>query len=269
MDDQFIEEVKKLREQKLSERKIAEQLKVPRNQVRDAIQNIKQTEAGKALVPEERMREIIREELKLARDSEDEDDKADGRFPMVRKMGGGVEAIAPEAVLTQYMGGSTPEERLELRAIMKFRAAMLMVMDLVDIQKSSAEADAKRLIPILSLMKETREEQDAAAARAKASSEDIADRAAHETAGQLLGALSQNNAQVSGSLEQIRQMLAGKSDDPFSRLINMMQSMQQMAQMFGMPLPGMMPGAQGGQGGFQPSAEPHPIERHSINELEE
>jgi hypothetical protein len=269
MDDQFIEKVKKLREQKLSERKIAEQLKVPRNQVRDALQSIKQSEAGKALVPEERMREIIREELKLAHDSENEDEKADGRFPVVRKMGGGVEAIAPEAVLKQYMGGSTPEEQLELRAIMKFRAAMLMVMDLVDIQKSSAEADAKRLIPILSLMKETREEQDAAAARAKASSEDIADRAAHETAGQLLGALSQNNAQVSGSLEQIRQMLAGKSDDPFSRLINMMQSMQQMAQMFGMPLPGMMPGAPGGQGGFQPPVEPHPIEKHSINELEE
>jgi len=47
---------------------------------------------------------------------------------------------------------------------MKFRAAMLMVMDLVNIQKGSAEADAKRMEPILRLMKETREEQDAAAA---------------------------------------------------------------------------------------------------------
>ena len=82
MDDQFIEKVKKFREQKLSERKIAEQLKVPRNQVRDALQSIKQAEAGKALVPEERMREIIHEELKLARDSEGEDEKADGRFPV-------------------------------------------------------------------------------------------------------------------------------------------------------------------------------------------
>jgi len=66
------------------------------------------------------------------------DDKAkqmDGVWPVIRKMGGGVEVIAPEAVLRQYMGG-TPEEELELRAIMKFRAAMLMVMDLVSIQKA-------------------------------------------------------------------------------------------------------------------------------------
>jgi hypothetical protein len=272
MVDQFTEDVKTLSEKGLSQRKIADELKVTRNKVQGALQKLKQAELIAALLPEDNMRSIIREELKAAHDAEEEEakekEKLNGQFPVVRKMGGGMEAIAPEAVLRQYMGGSTPEEQLELRAIMKFRAAMLMVMDLVDIQKGSAEADAKRLMPILALMKETREEQDAAAARAKASSEEIADRAAHETAGQLLGALSQNNAQVSGSLEQIRQMLSGKSDDPFSRLLNMMQSMQQMAQMFGMPMPGMVPGAPGGQPGFQPPAEPHPIEKHSINELE-
>ena len=187
----------------------------------------------------------------------------------MRKMGGGVEVIAPEAVLRQYMGG-TPEGEVELRAIMKFRAAMLMVMDLVNIQKGSAEADAKRMEPVLRLMKETREEQDAAAARAKASSEDIADRAAQAVASQLFGAVSQNNAQVTGTLDQIKQMVGGKSDDPFSRVVNMMQSMQQMSQMFGMPLPGMMPGAvpATGQPGSQAPAQSLPIERHSINELE-
>jgi DNA-binding transcriptional regulator YhcF (GntR family) len=272
MVDQFTEDVKALQEKGLSQRKIADELKVSRNKVQGAIQKLKQAEIVAALLPEDKMRSIIREELKAAHDAEEEEtkekEKLNGQFPVVRKMGGGMEAIAPEAVLKQYMGGSTPEEQLELRAIMKFRAAMLMVMDLVDIQKGSAEADAKRLMPILALMKETREEQDAAAARARASSEEIADRAAHETAGSLLGALSQNNAQVSGSLEQIRQMLSGKSDDPFSRLLNMMQSMQQMAQMFGMPMPGMVPGAPGGQGAFQPPVEPQPIEKHSINELE-
>jgi hypothetical protein len=272
MDDQFTEDVKTLKEKGLSERKIAAELKVSRNKVHNTLQRLQQAEIIAALLPEDKMRSIIREELKTAHDAEQEEakekEKLDGQFPVVRKMGGGMEAIAPEAVLRQYMGGSTPEEQLELRAIMKFRAAMLMVMDLVDIQKGSAEADAKRLMPILSLMKETREEQDAAAVRAKASSEEIADRAAHETAGQVFGAISQNNAQVSGSLEQIRQLLAGKSDDPFSRLLNMMQSMQQMAQMFGMPMPGMMPGAPGGQPGGQPLPKPHPIERHSINELE-
>ena len=270
MVDQFTEDVTRLQEQGLSERKIATELKVTRSKVHDTLVKLKQMEASKNTVSEDKMREIIREELEHARKADEEDDNADGRFPMVRKMGGGAEAIAPEAVLSQYMGGSTPEERLELRAIMKFRAAMLMVMDLVSIQKGSAEADAKRMEPVLKLMKETREEQDAAAARAKASSEEIADRAAHETASQVFGAISQSNTQTSSSLDQIRQLLTGKNDDPFSRLLNMMQSMQQMAQMFGMPLPGMMPGAMqpGGPPGGQPPPESPPIERHSINELE-
>ena len=112
---------------------------------------------------------------------------------------------------------------------MKFRAAMLMVMDLVDIQKGLAEADARRMEPILRLMKETREEQDAAAARAKASSEEIADRAAQATAGQLYEAISQNQGQVNSSLEQIKQMIGGAGDDPFSQVVSMMQSMQQMS----------------------------------------
>ena len=192
MDDQFTEAVKELSEKGMSERKIATELKVGRSKVHDALQRLKQADENKALVAEDKMREIIREELKRARDSaEDEDkEKSNGQFPVMRKMGGGVEVIAPEAVLRQYMGG-TPEGEVELRAIMKFRAAMLMVMDLVNIQKGSAEADARRLEPILRLMKETREEQDAAAARAKASTTEIAQQAAQEAVGGVVGYLEQ------------------------------------------------------------------------------
>ena len=269
MDDQFLEDVKKLKGQNKSERDIAEELKTSKSHVHDALEKLKQAEETKALVPQEMIRSIIREELERARAAEKADEKADGQFPVMRKMGGGVEVIAPEAVLRQYMGG-TPDGETELRAIMKFRAAMLMVMDLVNIQKGSAEADAKRMEPILRLMKETREEQDAAASRAKASSEEIAERAAQGVAGQLFGAVSQNNAQVAGTLDEIKQMVGGKSDDPFTRIVGMMQSMQQMAQMFGMPMPGMMPGtmpANGQPGGQQP-VQSQPIEKHSINELE-
>ena len=269
MDDQFLEDVKRFRGQDMSERQIADGLKVSKSRVHGALEKLKQAEESKALVPEEMLRSIIREELEHARQAEKDDEKTDGQFPVMRKMGGGVEVIAPEAVLRQYMGG-TPDGELELRAIMKFRAAMLMVMDLVTIQKGSAEADAKRMEPVLRLMKETREEQDAAAARAKASSEDIADRAAQATAGQLFGAVSQNNAQVTGALDQIKQMVGGKSDDPFTRIVSMMQSMQQMSQMFGMPLPGMVQGAAPatGQPGGQAPAQSQPIERHNISELE-
>ena len=263
MDDQFTEDVKRLREQKLSERKIAEELKVPRSRVHDVLQRLKQADESKALVPEEKMREIIREELKRARDSEDEDDEANGRFPMIRKMGGGMEMIAPEAVLKQYMGG-TPEGELELRAIMKFRAAMLMVMDLVNIQKGSAEADARRMEPILRLMKETREEQDAAARRAKESNMEIADRAAYETAGQLSQVIAQNNAKITDSINQIRQAMGGKEENPLGQVLNSMQSMQQMMQMFGVSMPGM----QGAQGGGPPAEQwqPPPITHRKRNE---
>jgi hypothetical protein len=268
MENQFTEEVKKRKEQGQSERQMAAELNVSRSKIHNVLQRLKLSESGGALVPEDKLREIIREELERVRTAEEEAEvKTSGEFPMVRKMGGGMEMIAPEAVLKQYMGG-TPEGEVELKAIMKFRAAMLMVMDLVNIQKGSAEADAKRMEPILRLMKETREEQDAAAARAKASSEDIAERAAQSVAGQLFGAVSQNNTQVTGSLDQIKKMIGGQgSSDPFTQVVSMMQSMQQMAQMFGMPLPGMMPG---GQPGNQPASEPPPaIEKHSIKELEE
>jgi len=206
----------------------------------------------------------IRQEIaKLVRpEGEAIEDKAkqqDNVWPVVRKMGGGMEVISPEAVLRQYMGGGTPEEQLELRAIMKFRAAMLMVMDLVNVQKGSAEADAKRMEPILRLMKETREEQDAAAHRAKESNVEIADRAAYETATQLSQVIAQNNAKITDSINQIRQAMGGKEENPLGQVLNSMQSMQQMMGMFGISMPGM-PGAQGGgppEAQWQPPAITH------------
>ena len=176
---------------------------------------------------------------------DDKTKQSDNAWPVVRKMGGGMEVMSPEVVLRQYMGGGTPEEQLELRAIMKFRAAMLMVMDLVNVQKGSAEADAKRMEPILRLMKETREEQDAAAHRAKESNVEIADRAAYETATQLSQVISQNNARITDSISQIRQAMGGKEENSLGQVLNSMQSMQQMMGMFGVSMPGM-PGAQGG-----------------------
>ena len=268
MDDQFTEDIKTLKEKGLSERKIATELKVSRSKVHDALQELQQAETIAALLPEDKMRSIIREELKLAHDSEEEEDKEkeklDGQFPVIRKMGGGMEAIAPEAVLRQYMGGSTPEEQLELRAIMKFRAAMLMVMDLVAIQKGSAEADAERMTPILRLMKETREEQDAAAHRAKESNVEIANQAAYETATQLSQVISQNNARITDSINQIRQAMGGKEENPLGQVLNSIQSMQQMMQMFGISMPGM----QGPQGGGPPAQQwqPPPITRRKRNE---
>ncbi len=89
-----------------------------------------------------------------------------------------MEVLNPEAVLRRYTDGSI-EDEIELRGMMKLRVAILMVM--VTIQKEAAEADARRIRLVLDLMKEAREEQDAAAKRAGASNIEIVGRAAYET----------------------------------------------------------------------------------------
>ncbi len=99
------------------------------------------------------------------------------------------EVMSPEALLRVYSNGSL-EDRLELRGMMKMRAAMLMVMELCNIQRMTAEADVKRFTPMLEMLKESRSELDAAAARAKDSNVEIAERAAFEVAQGMKGAFS-------------------------------------------------------------------------------
>jgi len=173
------------------------------------------------------------------------------------------EVINPEAVLRRYTDGSY-EDEIELRGMMKLRAAMLMVMDLVNIQKGEAEADARRVEPILRMMKEGREEVDAAARRAKESNIEIAERAAYDTATQLSQVISQNNARITDSISQIRQAMGGKEDNPLGQILNSMQSMQQMMSMFGISMPGMS----GPQGGAPEPWQPPPIARRKRNETE-
>jgi len=124
----------------------------------------------------------VRQEIaKLVSPKGNELGKVGDGLPATRKMGGGAEVTNPEALLRSYMDGSN-SDMLELRGMMKLRAAMLMVMDLVNIRKANSDAYALMVKPILEMMKETREEQDAAAERAKASSAEIARDTAHQTA---------------------------------------------------------------------------------------
>lgn len=185
-------------------------------------------------------------------------------IPMTRKAGSGMEVLNPEAVLRRYTDGSI-EDEIELRGMMKLRAAMLMVMDMVNVQKESAEADARRIRPVLDLMKEAREEQDAAAQRARSSNIEIADKAAYETAGQLSQMISQNNARITDSINQLRQAMGGKEENPLAQIMNMMQSMQQFMGMFGIAMPGM-PGQIPGGGPQAEQWQPPPITRHKRNE---
>jgi hypothetical protein len=114
--------------------------------------------------------------------SKDEKEEGDSRsLPSVRKMGGGVEILTPEYILRTSLDGSE-QERWQYRGMMLYRAAMLSVMDLVNIQKTQAEAESKGLEPVLQLLMASRQELDSAAARAKGSNMEIAQTAAEGAA---------------------------------------------------------------------------------------
>ncbi len=137
--------------------------------------------------------------LPVKRDRKDLDkDEGDGNedfkvseLPAVRKMGHDIEVITPELLLLRQMDGSE-QEKWEYRGMMKLRAAMLMVMDLVSIQKTQAEAEAARLKPLLQLLAFSREEIDAATARAKNSSFEIAQVAAHQALNGYIGEIDRH-----------------------------------------------------------------------------
>ena len=174
-------------------------------------------------------------------------------IPMIRRAGSGIEVLNPEAMLRRYTDGSV-EDEIELRGMMKLRAAMLMVMDLVNIQKGEAEADSKRFAPMLEMLKESRIELDAAAARARDSSTEIAHAAAFEVAQGMQGAFS-------SEMQALKAALPGKPDEmnPLAKMFfGAMQPYAQQAigQLFSgifrmSPQAGAQP-----QGGQQPMAMP-------------
>ena len=189
-----------------------------------------------------------------------EDDDREERLPVTTK---GTEIITPEAIMQRLANGSQ-DWHLRLEGMMLLRAAQRMNRDDIEMTRMQAEADATRIRPILDLMKETRLEQDAAAQRARESNMEIAERTAYETAGQLSQVITQNNARITDSINQIRQAMGGKEENPLGQILNSIQSMQQMMQMFGVSMPGMA----GAQGGGPPTNQwqPPPITRRKRNE---
>ena len=113
-------------------------------------------------------------------------------LPVIRKQ---TEVLESEALLRSYSDGSD-NDQAELRGMMKLRAAMLMVMELAHIEEKFAAAEAKRLEPILKVLREGREELDAAAARAKSSSFEMAQQAAQSAVGGVVQYLEDREAKA-------------------------------------------------------------------------
>ncbi len=131
-------------------------------------------------------------------------------LPVARKVGQGVEVLNPEVILRTYVDGD--DDLKEFRGMMKLRAAMLMVSDLINMRKADAEAFALEVKPILDLMKETRAEQDAAALRAREAGSDIAreaaSNAAEETAARVAAYFDQRKPDIASTSDPIKGMFA-------------------------------------------------------------
>ncbi len=163
-------------------------------------------------------------------------------LPMVIKE---KEIMSPEAVLRYYADGSY-EDELELRGMMKLRAAMLMVMELANLQRMTAEADVKRFTPMLEMLKESRSELDAAAARAKDSNVEIAERAAFEVAQGMKGAFS-------AEMQSLRAALPGEPATPDPMAAMMAEAMKPV---FGQLMQTMMKPFMKGQGAAPSPQQP-------------
>ena len=123
---------------------------------------------------ESTVRDVIAKELVADNNAQEEKSST---LPLVIKNGKG-EMIAPEAVIWQMAVEEGVNGERDFKALMKWAAAIEMVHRMTEIRKSEAEALAATARPVLEMMEKSRDELDAAVARAKESSMAIAETAA-------------------------------------------------------------------------------------------
>lgn len=260
MEEETVRRVGELLEKGMSYRQIAKELDISKSSVERAVEQLKQRASMDASAGEERLKELVRQEVERIKDSEES--PQDG-LPVVRKTGQGMEVINPEAVLKAYLLQDGEPGMWMLRGAMLLRAAQLMVMEDVAIMKGQAEAHAKLMEPVLKLMKETREEQDAAAARARDSSLEMAREAAQEALGRAMPYLDERLKEVEAAVQKKPDIAS--TPHPLQGVMarTMETLMNRLLAVFGV---GSQPGQEGERGlpGFtyqKVGQSPQPVER--------
>ncbi|MDO9579790.1 MAG: C2H2-type zinc finger protein [Bacteroidales bacterium] len=165
-------------------------------------------------------------------------------FPVVTR---GTEMVTPEGILRKLANGS-PDWYLRLEGMMLLRAAQRMNRDDIEMSKMQAEAYAAMIKPTLELMKESRLEQDSAAARAKESNVEIAEKAAFEVAQDMKGVFS-------SEMQTLKASLPGGPEPPNPMMKALVDAMQPyLAQTMGQALSGLFKSGQ--QPGLSPQQLP-------------
>ena len=147
------------------------------------------------------VRDVIAKEL--VAENKDETEKV-STLPLVIKNGKG-EMIAPEAVIWQMAVEEGVNGERDFKALMKWAAAIEMVHRMTEIRKSEAEALAATARPVLEMMEKSREELDAAVARAKESSMAIAETAA-------AAAAARAALHIDGKINELKEVRKEKVD---------------------------------------------------------
>ncbi|MBI2849783.1 MAG: C2H2-type zinc finger protein [Chloroflexi bacterium] len=147
------------------------------------------------------VRDVISKELEAKNESEEEKVST---IPLVIKNGKG-EMIAPEAVIWQMAVEDGVNGEKDFRALMKWAAAIEMVHRMTEVRKTEAEALAIMARPVLEMMEKSREELDAAVARAKESSMGIAEAAA-------AGAAARATMHIDERINELKEVKKEKAD---------------------------------------------------------
>lgn len=231
MEDEMLQKVKELKDKGVKRKDIAKQLNISTSRVDRAFAQLKKIAPPPTPnqgITEDRLREIIREEI-----------SQDDSLPAVLKTGKGTEVITPEGIMKYYFLGDGDIGAAMLKGMMLLRAAQLMVMNDVEIMKGQAEAQAMAIKPILDVMEKAREDMDAAAERAKASTAEVAEAAA-------AGAAARAAMHIDEKFDQLRQQKADIAtvQDPMKGLMaRTMETM--MNRVTGMMFGGQAPATPG------------------------
>ena len=234
MEDEMLQKVKELNEKGVTRKDIAKQLGVSKSSVDRAFAKLKKIAPPPTTpnqgITEDKLREIIREEITQKEAADD------SKLPLVLKTGKGQEVITPEGIMKYYLLGDGDTGAAMLKGMMMLRAAQLMVMNDVEIMKGQAEAQAAAIKPILDIMEKAREDMDAAAERARASTTEAAEAAA-------AGAAARAAIHIDEKFEELKQQKPDIAtvQDPMRGL--MARTMETMVNR----LQGMLFGGGGGQ----------------------
>ena len=168
--------------------------------------------------------DVAREFIKPEGLPEEKEEEESGLLPVILKDGKG-EVISPEAVYQRFVAADGVDGARDFNALMRWAASIELVRRMTQIKKEDGEALAEIVKPVLDMMEKSREEMDAAAARARESTMQIAEVAAASAAAratahidQRFNELKQQKADIATVQDPMKGLMARTMETMMNRL---------------------------------------------------